>query len=120
MRVLQAGAAGYVTKISASTELVQAIEKVLAGGTYLTENVSQSLVEQLKYGDDRPPHERLSHREYEILRLLASGKPAKAIAQDLAVSVQTVSTHRARMLKKLGMHSTAELIRYALKHNLAE
>ena len=120
LRVLQAGAAGYLTKVAATTELIQATKKVLAGGTYVPAAFAKSLIHKLLPGAEPPRHQMLSNREYEILRLLASGKPAKTIAQDLSVSPQTISTHRSRMLKKLRLHSTAELIRYAVQNHLVQ
>jgi two-component system invasion response regulator UvrY len=118
VRVLQAGAAGYVTKLGAPQELVQAIEKVLSGGKYISPATAEKLVNRMHSGAGLAPHEKLSNREFQILRLLASGKPVKAIAADLSVSVQTVSTHRTRTLKKLGLRTTSELIRYAMDHRL--
>ena len=120
VRVLEAGAAGYITKISAIHELIDAVKKVAAGGTYITPRVSKALVGQLPTGAERPAHMRLSNRQLEILRMLTAGKSAKAIGNDLSVSPQTISTHRARMLKKLKLHSTAELIRYAIQNKLIE
>jgi two-component system invasion response regulator UvrY len=120
LRVLEAGAAGYITKISAIHELIHAVKKVAAGGTYVTPGVSKALVGQLRPGGECPSHTRLSNRELEILRMLTAGKSAKAIGNELSLSAQTISTHRARMLKKLRLHSTAELIRYAIQNSLME
>ncbi len=120
LRVLQAGAAGYLTKITATAELIQAVEKVLAGQAYIPPTITGALLDHLRPGAARPAHEKLSNREYEILRLLSSGKAAKTIALELSLSAQTISTHRTRMLKKLGLHSTAELIRYAIQNRLVD
>jgi len=120
LRVLQAGAAGYLTKLSPTEELLHAVEKVLAGGTYIPPAIVSSLVHHLRPGAQWPDQRKLSKREYEILRLLASGKPAKAIARDLSLSPQTISTHRTRILKKFGLQSTAELIRYAIENRLVD
>ena len=120
LRVLQAGAAGYLPKITATAELIQAVEKVLAGQPYIPPTITGALLDHLRPGAARPAHEKLSNREYEILRLLSSGKAAKTIALELSLSAQTISTHRSRMLNKLGLHSTAELIRYAIQHGLVD
>ena len=120
LRVLQAGAAGYLTKITATAELIQAVEKVLAGQAYIPPTITGALLDHLRPGAARPAHEKLSNREYEILRLLSSGKAAKTIALELSLSAQTISTHRTRMLKKLDLRSTAELIRYAIRHCLVD
>jgi DNA-binding NarL/FixJ family response regulator len=119
VRVLKAGAAGYITKESAPEELIKAIRKVCAGGRY----ISQALAEQLAVSLASPgeqPHEALSDREYQILYLLASGKMVKEIAGDLGLSIKTVSTYRARVLEKLRLHTNAELTRYALEHKLIQ
>jgi len=120
LRSLEAGAAGYVTKNRSPAELVAAVKTVLAGGKYVSPAVAEKLASHLSGQTMKLPHERLSNREYEILHLLVSGKPAKIIAQELSVSAQTISTHRGRILKKLGIHSTAELIRYAIEHRLVD
>ncbi len=120
LRVVEAGAAGYISKDRASAELVAAVKTVLSGGKHYSPAIAEKLVNHLGGQGLKLPHERLSNREYEILRLLASGQPAKAIARELSVSPQTISTHRARILKKLGLHSTAELIRYAVQNRLVD
>jgi two-component system invasion response regulator UvrY len=119
VRVLKAGAAGYITKESAPDELIKAIRKVCLGGRY----VSQTLAEKLALGLTTPadlPHEALSDREYQILYLLASGRMVKEIAAELGLSVKTVSTYRTRVMEKLRFKSNAELTRYALDHKLIE
>jgi two-component system invasion response regulator UvrY len=120
VRVLRAGAAGYLTKESAAEELVQAVRKVHAGGKYLTTPVAEALAARLDHADERPPHERLSNREYQVFCLLAKALSVKAIAQDLHLSEKTVSTYRSRVLEKMQARSTAELIRYALRHRLVD
>jgi two-component system invasion response regulator UvrY len=120
IRVLEAGADGYVTKIKAPAELVEAIEKLLAGGKYISPAIAERLVHHLRSGASKHPHERLSNREYEVMRLIASGQSMKNIAHDLSISLQTVSTHRFRMLKKMGLRNIAELIRYAVENKLIE
>jgi DNA-binding NarL/FixJ family response regulator len=119
VRMLKAGAAGYLTKESAPEQLVTAVHKALAGGTY----VSAALAEQLAAGLGTPsaePLATLSDREMEVLCLIAGGKTPTDIADTLALSVKTVSTYRARLLEKLNLKTTADLIRYALDHKLVE
>jgi len=118
-RALKAGAAGYLTKDSASAQLVGAIRKVAAGGVHISEAVAASLVKAAA-GDDAPAHAALSDREFEVFRLLAAGRAPTEIAARLHLSVKTVSTHKARILQKLGVGGTAELVRYALEHRLLE
>jgi len=120
VRVLQAGASGYITKIRAPHELVEAVVKVLSGGKYISAGLAEKLATDIGRDVPRTPHERLSNREFQILRLMASGKSAKNIGQELSVSAQTVSTHRARILKKLGLKTTAALIRYAVENDLID
>ena len=120
VRVLRAGASGYLAKAGAPDELVDAIHKVLAGGKY----ISNALAEQIAFGlideGEKPLHETLSNREYQILTLIASGKPASVIAGELALSVKTVSTYRARILKKMKMKNNAELTHYAIANKLVD
>jgi len=118
MRALKAGASGYLTKDSAPDELVKAIHKVVSGGKY----VSPSLAEKLAYGQgvDKLPHETLSDREFQVLRLIAAGKSVKEIAVELALSVKTISTYRVRLLQKMNLATTAELIRYAIQRHLVD
>ena len=120
VRALQAGAAGYVTKREAPHELVRAIESVLAGGDYAKHSTVERLVQHLPLGPGSSPHQKLSYRQFEIMRLLASGKSTKEIAGGLCISPKTVSTHRRRILQKLTLRTTAELIRYAFQHSLIE
>jgi DNA-binding NarL/FixJ family response regulator len=119
-RLLQAGAAGYLCKESVTEELVVAVRKVCTGGRY----VSQSLAEQIAFsfnGDaSKPPHEQLSDREFEVLRLLASGLKPTEIADKLCLSVKTVSTYRTRILEKMNMKTNADMTRYAMKAGLLE
>jgi two-component system invasion response regulator UvrY len=120
LRVLEAGAAGYLTKAQASHALVAAVQKVMAGGKYISHHTAEHLVDRLRGGGRTTPHEKLSNREFEILKLIALGESMKRIARDLSVSPQTVSTHRARMLKKMGLSSTASLVRYAVQNKLVD
>ncbi len=117
-RVLKAGASGYLPKESAPEELVKAVRKICAGGKYITTEQAENLVSHFNGQDDRPPHELLSDREYEVLRLIASGKPVSQIALDLKLSVKTVSTYRTRLLEKMSMKNNAELTHYAIKNAL--
>lgn len=118
VRVLKAGAAGYMTKESAPEELVQAIRKILAGGPYVSPTLAEKLA--LSVGKDftRTPHETLSDREYEVMCRIASGKSVTEIAGELSLSVKTVSTYRARILEKLGAKNSAEITRYAIRNGL--
>jgi DNA-binding NarL/FixJ family response regulator len=119
-RVLKAGAAGYMIKESAPEELMKAIHKVIAGGHYVSPALAETLAVDLN-GDQRLPlHDRLSDREFEVLRQLASGRTIGQIAEGLHLSAQTVSTYRARILEKTGLSTTAELMHYAFRNRLVE
>ena len=121
VRALQAGAAGYLTKQSAAEELISAVHKVLAGGRYITASLAEKLAAVVARGPDTAlPHESLSEREFQTLRLLAAGRAVKEIAAQLSLSAKTVSTYRTRVLEKLGVKSTVDLVRYALKHGLVK
>jgi DNA-binding NarL/FixJ family response regulator len=115
-RALKAGASGYLTKDSASAQLIGALRKVAAGGVHISEAAAAGLVSAA--GGDGPPHARLSDREFEVLKLLAGGASPTDIARQLHLSVKTVSTHKTRVQEKLGLGGTAELVRYALEHKL--
>jgi len=117
-RALKAGASGYLTKDSAAEQLVGAIRKIAAGGVHISEAAAASLVAGA--GTGSPPHAALSDREFEVLRRLASGLGPTEIARQLHLSVKTVSTHKTRILQKLDLGSTAELVRYALEHQLLQ
>ena len=119
-RVLKAGAAGYMNKETAPKELVKAVRKVLAGGRYVSAGLAEKLAADLSADAARLPHEKLSHREFEVLRMIASGKTVSQIAEELHLSVTTVSTHRARILEKMGMENNADLMRYALHNRLID
>jgi DNA-binding NarL/FixJ family response regulator len=116
-RALKAGAAGYLTKDTAAEQLVSALRKVAAGGVAISEATAASLLASAR-GGDVPPHSLLSDREFEVFRLLAAGRTPTEIAERLHLSVKTVSTHKARLQQKLNVASTAELVRYALEHDL--
>jgi len=113
-RALKAGAAGYLNKDSAAEALLGAIRKVAGGGVHISEAAAASLLQ----AGDKPPHEALSDREFEVLRLLVEGLGPTEIGEKLHLSVKTVSTHKARILEKLSLGSTAELVRYALDNKL--
>ncbi|HEY7997125.1 MAG TPA: response regulator transcription factor, partial [Steroidobacteraceae bacterium] len=114
-RALKAGASGYLTKDSAAEQLVGALRKIAAGGVHISETTAASLLATGSGG-----HQALSNREFEVLGLLASGLGPTEIGEKLHLSVKTVSTHKARILEKLGLGSTAELVRYALEHKLLQ
>jgi two-component system, NarL family, invasion response regulator UvrY len=120
VRAMRAGAAGYLTKTSPPEELVRAVRQLMRTGRYINEEVGAALAQFAQ--DDRPgpPHEKLSDREHEVLRLLTSGKTISDIANELALSVKTVSTYRSRLVEKLGVRTTSDLVRYALEHKLFE
>ena len=118
IRILRAGAAGYITKESAPEELVEALRKVCAGGKYVSPQLAEKLAVFIEGDNTRAPHERLSDREFEILRMLALGKTVTEVADELLLSVKTVSTYRARVLEKMKMSTNAELTRYALQSGL--
>jgi two-component system invasion response regulator UvrY len=120
VRMLKAGAAGYLTKEGAPQQLVSAIRKVASGGKYISPAVAEKLAWELERKRHPATHEDLSNREFEILRLIASGKTVSQIAQDLHLSVKTVSTYRMRLLMKLNMKSNAQLTHYAIKGGLVE
>ena len=119
-RVLKAGAAGYMNKESAPEELIKAIRKLLAGGRYVSPALAEKLVLTLNQDAGRPVHETLSSREFEILRMIASGKTVSQIAGELHLGPTTVSTYRTRILGKMNMATTADLIRYALQTHLVD
>lgn len=120
VRVLKRGAAGYMTKESAPAELVGAIKKVLAGGRYVSSALAEKLATYLASDNQKPVQELLSDREFQVLRLIASGKIVSDIARELSLSVKTISTYRSRILEKMGMKNNAELMHYAIQHQLVE
>ena len=118
LRVLKSGADGYLTKESAPEQLVHAIEKVARGGKYISQNLAEKLARELATQRPDNPHEALSNREFEILRMIASGKSLTEIAEDIRLSVKTVSTYRARIMSKTGLRNNAEITHYAIKNGL--
>lgn len=120
VRVLKSGASGYMTKESAPQELVGAIRKVLNGGRYVSPSLAEKLATYVSSDSQKPPQELLSDREFQVLRLIASGKIVSEIAKDLSLSVKTISTYRTRILEKMGLKNNAELMHYAMQHQLVE
>ena len=118
VRVLKAGAEGYLTKESAPEELVKAIRKVLAGGRYVSPTLAEKLAVGVRKDSTCTPHETLSDREYEVMCRIASGRTVTEIAAELSLSVKTISTYRARILEKLGVKNSAEITRYAMRNGL--
>lgn len=119
-RALKAGASGYVTKESAVEELIKAVRKVVQGKKYVSPGLAEKLAFDLGADAEKPPHENLSDREYQILCLIASGKTVRQIAGELFLSKSTVTTYRTRILEKMNMKTDAELIRYALQNQLID
>jgi two-component system invasion response regulator UvrY len=120
VRALKAGASGYLTKQSAPELLVTAIRQVASGKKYLSPAVAQQLAEAISDNTEKSPHERITDREYQVLVMICRRQDADADRRKLNLGVATVSTYRARLLEKMGLKSTAELIRYGLEHGLAE
>jgi two-component system invasion response regulator UvrY len=120
VRLLKTGAAGYLTKESADTELVVAIKKVIGGGRYISPSLAERMASYLTIDVQKAPHERLSDREFLVLRMIGSGKAVSQIARELSLSVKTVSTYRARLIRKMDLKNNAELTRYVMQNNLAD
>lgn len=118
VRLLKVGASGYMTKESAPQELVGAVKKVIAGGRYVSPSLAEKMASYLAIDVQTPPHERLSDREFLVLRQIASGKTPTAIAKELGLSVKTISTYRMRILEKMSMQNNAELTHYAIQNQL--
>jgi DNA-binding NarL/FixJ family response regulator len=119
-RALKAGASGYLTKMTAADQLVDAIRTITRGRKYITPELAESLAESFDRDTEIEPHSLLSDREFQTLKLIASGKPLAQIGAELALSPKTVSVYRARLLAKLGLHTNADLTRYAIEHKLLE
>lgn len=119
-RMLKAGASGYMNKESAPEELMKAVRKLLRGGRYVSPALAETLASDVSQDTGRPAHDTLSDREFEVLRKIASGKTVGQIAEQLHLSVTTVSTYRARILEKMNMSTTAELMHYALRNCLVD
>jgi two-component system invasion response regulator UvrY len=120
VRALKAGASGYLTKDSAPDELVKAIRKVVSGGRYVGSCLAERLAFEIGADSSKLPHETLSDREFQVLRLIASGKSVTEIAAELSLSPKTVSTYRVRLLKKMNLKTNAELMHYAMQNHLVD
>lgn len=118
VRVLKLGAAGYLTKESVPEELVAAIRKVARGRKYVSNSLAEKLATDLEINAEKPIHENLSDREYQVMFMIASGKRLKEISEELSLSIKTISTYRSRIMEKMHMRNNAELIRYALQNSL--
>lgn len=120
VRVLKSGASGYLTKESAPAELVKAIRQISQGKKYISPSLAEKLAIDLEISPDRPPHETLSDREYQVMCMIASGKTLREIADGLSLSIKTISTYRSRILEKMNMKTNAELTHYAIKNRLVD
>ena len=120
VRALKAGALGYLTKESAPQQLVSAIRKVAKGGAYISDEVAERLALEIKTNHDAEPHSQLSDREFQIFSMIVAGVSISGIADELSLSIKTVSTHKTRILQKMNLSGTTDLIRYAIRHQLVE
>ena len=120
VRVLRAGASGYLTKESAPDELITAIRKISQGRKYITPSLAERLATEFEADSEKPLHDILSDREYQVLRMIAEGKTVKDIAKELSLSIKTVSTYRTRIMDKMKMKSNAEVMHYVIKHQLLD
>ena len=120
VRALRAGASGYLTKESAADELVAAVRRIASGGAYISPETAQRLVLDSGGARTELPHNALSNREYEVFRMIVAGRSVTEIGAALNLSVKTISTHKSRILEKMGLASQADLVRYAVKHNLLD
>lgn len=120
LRVLKLGASAYIRKDSAGQELIKAVESALRGAKYITPSIAERLAVNLQNNGEGPSHETLSDREYQVMCLLASGKTVKEVANELSLSVKTISTYRARILEKMSLENNAQLMRYAVRNGLVD
>jgi two-component system, NarL family, invasion response regulator UvrY len=120
VRVIKAGAAGYITKAAAGSEVLQAIRKVYRDGKYISDSVAEHLAMAVELPVDRPLHESLSDREFEVLRMIGSGKTVSEIAEELSLSVKTISTYRTHILEKMNLKNNADIMQYVITHGLAD
>jgi len=120
IRVLRAGASGYLTKESAPDELITAIRKISQGRKYITPSLAERLATEVEADSEKPLHDILSDREYQVLRMIAAGKTVKHIAKELSLSIKTVSTYRTRIMEKMNMKTNAEVMHYVIKHQLLD
>ena len=118
VRVIRAGASGYLTKESAPDELITAIRKISQGRKYITSSLAERLAFEVEADSEKPLHDILSDREYQVLRMIAEGKTVKNIAKELSLSIKTVSTYRTRIMEKMKMKTNAELMHYVIKHQI--
>jgi two-component system, NarL family, invasion response regulator UvrY len=118
VRVIKAGASGYLTKGSASEELVTAIRRISGGRKYITSSIAERLADDVEPTAEKPLHDMLSDRELEVFHMIAAGKTTTQIAEELFLSVKTISTYRSRILEKMNMKTNAELMHYSIKHNM--
>lgn len=118
VRTIKAGAAGYLTKESATDELVTAIRIVARGRKYIRPSLAERLAMELETGTSKPHHDQLSDREFQVLRMIASGKSVKQIAEEVSLSVKTISTYRTRILQKMGFSNNVEITRYVVENKL--
>ncbi|MCH9652156.1 MAG: response regulator transcription factor [Deltaproteobacteria bacterium] len=118
LRCLKEGAAGYLSKASLTTELIEAIRRLAAGGRYVSEALAETLVFSLDPDHDHLPHQKLSDREFQVMLLIAKGMPSREIAEELSLSIKTISTYRSRILEKMNLKNNAELMLYAIRHGL--
>lgn len=120
IRVLRAGASGYLTKESAPDELITAIRKISQGRKYITPSLAERLASEFEADSEKPLHDILSDREYQVLRMIAAGKTVKHIAKELSLSIKTVSTYRTRIMEKMKMKTNAEVMHYVIKNQLLD
>ena len=120
VRAFRAGASGYLTKASAPNELISAIKKIVSGGRYVSESLAEKLTYYLDEDSSRPPHDLLTDREYQVMLMLGSGKTVKEIAEELFLSVKTISTYRTHILEKMKMKNNAEVTLYVVKNKLID
>jgi len=120
LRAIKAGASGYLSKTDPPSEIVRAIRKVVSGKKYVSATLAETLANAIESGSDRPPHESLSDREFQVMCKMASGRTVSQIAVEISLSVKTVSTYRARVLEKMNMRTNAELTRYAIQNGLVD
>jgi len=118
LEVLRSGADGYLTKESAAEELLNAINKIMNGGKYISMNLSEKIVEDINKKRNGSLHTLLSEREYEVFNMIAKGKSVSDISEELSLSIHTISTYRARIMEKMNLKNNADLTYYAIKHNL--
>jgi DNA-binding NarL/FixJ family response regulator len=119
VRVIKAGAAGFLTKRSAPKELIGAVRKVYQGGRYISTPVAEALASSIQTGGEGAPHEKLSDREFQVMRMIAAGRSLREIADELSLSEKTVGTYRTRIMEKMNMKKNVELVRYVLLNNLS-